>query len=352
MHDWKKIAIHQKTPLTDALAIFERTGLKICLVLDENDRLAGTVTDGDIRRGTLRSVPLSAPAAEVMNQTPLFANIGDPPDRIREMARRRPLRQIPILDVDRRVIGLVDMSRLYAPSSTRPNWAVLMAGGLGTRLRPLTNSTPKPMLEIGGKPVLELIIDWLIAAGFVNFYISVNYMSGVVKDFFGDGSTRGIRIEYLEETDRLGTAGSLSLITETLGDPLLVMNADLLTSVDIASLLEYHYENATDATMCVREYEMHVPFGVVNLNGAQIEKIDEKPIHRFFVNAGIYVLEPHILDRVPAGRAFDMPDLFSDVLAAGGKVNAFPIREYWIDIGQKDDLERAARMFTEKSKTT
>lgn len=350
MIDWKRISIRPEAHLAEVIASFDATGVKICLVVDEGGCLVGTVTDGDIRRAVLRSLPLSATAAEIMNRDPVFAHVGDTADRIREMTFRRPLRQIPVLDDGRRIVGLVDMDTLHAAPRTRPNGVVLMAGGRGNRLRPLTDLTPKPMLTLGGKPVLELIIERLTTFGFKKFHVSVNYKSSVVKDYFGDGSRKGVEIAYLEETTRLGTAGALSLLPEVPKDPLLVMNADLLTSIDFASLLMYHHENADDATMCVREYEMSVPYGVVNLNETRIKSIDEKPIHRFFVNAGIYVLEPKTLSYIPKGVFFDMPDLFARIVADGGIANAFPIREHWIDIGQKEDLARAMSMVEESNK--
>lgn len=350
MIDWRKISVRPEAHLAEVIVSFDLTGVKICLVVNETGCLVGTVTDGDIRRAVLRSVPLNATAAEIMNRDPVFANAGDTADRIRKMTFRRPLRQIPVLDDERKIVGLVDMDVLHADPQTKSNWVVLMAGGRGNRLRPLTDKTPKPMLTLGGKPVLEIIVERLATFGFKKFYISVNYKSSVVKDYFGDGSQKGIEIAYLEETTRLGTAGALNLLPEIPKDPLLVMNADLLTSIDFTSLLVYHHENADDATMCVREYEMNVPYGVVSLNGTRIESIDEKPIHRFFVNAGIYVLEPKTLAYIAKGGFFDMPDLFARIVADGGIANAFPIREHWIDIGRKEDLDCAMLMVEESNK--
>jgi NDP-sugar pyrophosphorylase family protein len=216
-----------------------------------------------------------------------------------------------------------------------------MAGGLGERLRPLTDSCPKPMLHVGGKPILENILESFIDQGFCNFFISVNYMAEAIIDYFGDGSCWGVSINYLREDKRLGTAGALSLLPSTPEEPFFVMNGDLLTKIRFDSMLQFHKEHKAAATMAVREYDFQVPYGVVKMNGAQIQSIDEKPIHKFFVSAGIYLLAPEVMAHVPNGQHLDMPNLFEQTSSAGGVATAFPLREYWIDIGRLEEFEKA-----------
>jgi NDP-sugar pyrophosphorylase family protein len=223
----------------------------------------------------------------------------------------------------------------------RRNTVVVMAGGLGTRLDPLTKDLPKPLLKVGSKPILETILSNFRGYGFAEFFLSVNYKAEMVKSYFGDGTRWGIRIRYLEESVPLGTAGSLSLLPERPTLPLVVMNGDLVTQVNFQHMLDFHREHAAVATMGVREYDMQVPFGVVRLEESRIVAIEEKPVHRFFVNAGIYVLEPDALDYVPRGEYFDMTTLFERLAKEGMPTSAFPIREYWLDVGRPDDLERA-----------
>lgn len=344
MTDWTRSILEATGTVTAAIAIIDGSEAKICLVVDERGRLIGTVTDGDVRRGLLRAVPLDAPVTQVMRQKPHIGQPGEPADDLHERMRRLDIAQIPLVDGAGRVVGLVTAKEVGSSAARRDEWVVLMAGGAGQRLRPYTDTVPKPMLEVGRKPVLETILENFLSHGFHRFYISVNYKAEVVKAHFGDGGRWHCQIEYLEETQRLGTAGALSLLRERPRTPLIVMNGDVLTKIDFSSLLEFHFHHRAKATMCVREYDIHVPFGVVDLGDGLVTGIDEKPVKRFFVNAGIYVLEPEILGIVPRETACDMPDLLNQV-RAGGRVVAFPIREYWLDIGRIEDLARADAEF-------
>jgi NDP-sugar pyrophosphorylase family protein len=222
-----------------------------------------------------------------------------------------------------------------------------MAGGLGKRLGSLTQSCPKPLLKIGGTPILEIIVNRLAEQGFRKLFISVNYRGEMIEDHFGDGARWTADIQYLREPERLGTAGALSLLPERPPQPFVVMNGDLLTKLNLKHLLDFHREHRAKATMCVREYQFQVPFGVVQADEHRLLGIDEKPTHRFLVNAGIYALDPDVLDLVPKNQMFDMPHLFEKLVATGHETMAFPIREYWMDIGRMDDLEQAASEYCE-----
>ena len=336
-----------QTPIVEAIRTLDRASVQICLVVDENRRLLGTVTDGDIRRGILRNIPLDAPVETVMNHTPRVGRSGEGrDDAISTMAALR-IHQLPLIDNDGRVVGLQTLEDLVGAGKPRPNWVVLMAGGKGRRLRPLTDETPKPLLRVGGIPILEVILRGFLKHQFGRFYISVNYHAEKVRDHFGDGRAWNAEIRYLEESQPLGTAGPLSLIAETPVAPIMVMNGDLMTAVNLDQLIDYHTEHGAAATMAVREYDIKVPYGVVTMDGNRITGIEEKPMHRFFVNAGVYVLEPEALSLVPHNQFFDMPDLFHRLMENGHTTMAFPVREYWLDIGQKDDFQRAGREFNQ-----
>ena len=320
--------------------MLDMNALQIVLVVDEDRRLLGTITDGDIRRGILKGIALTGAVESVMNPTPIVARIDDSRESILAEMKRLTLHHMPLVDEQGHVVGLDTLDELIAPKK-RENRVVLMAGGLGTRLRPLTDDRPKPMLKVGNKPLLETILENFIEHGFCHFYISVNYMSEIVKSYFGDGSCWGVDIDYLQEDQRLGTAGALGLISEKLNEPLMVMNGDLLTKVNFSQLLDFHIGHRATGTMCVREYDFQVPYGVVNIENHRITGIDEKPVHRFFVNAGIYVLQPEALDLILPHTFFDMPSLFEKFIQQKKETAVFPIREYWLDIGHMADYERA-----------
>ena len=339
MNRWKDVLISQDTTILKAIEIIDASSLQIALVVNETGQLLGTVTDGDVRRAILRGTTLDMPVQDIMFRSPTVAGCHETRDVIVARMKTKQLRQIPLVDQNGRVIGLDIWDELVVVPE-RDNIVVLMAGGLGTRLGELTKDCPKPLLRVGDKPVLETILENCREYGFSRFYISVNYKASMVKEYFGDGSRWGIDIRYLEENKRLGTAGALGLLTEIPTLPLLVMNADVLTKVNLKHLMEFHEELQSVATMCIREYEFQVPFGVVQVDNHRLKNILEKPIHRVFVNAGIYVLNPETIALVP-NDYFDMPSLFEALLQNQKETAAFPVREYWLDIGRMDDFVRA-----------
>lgn len=341
MKDWKDALLLDSGTIAEAIRVLDASPAHICLVVDGAGRLKGTITDGDIRRGLLRSLPLTAPATEVMKGTPIIGRPGDDRHALLAALREARVRQLPLVDDENRVIGLETVDEM-SNSGPRPNWVVLMAGGMGMRLRPLTEQTPKPMLKVGTKPLLETTLETFLQQDFRRFYISVNYLADRVKDYFGDGGKWSCEIRYLEETEQLGTGGALSLIPSPPEHPIVVMNGDVLTKINFGQLLDFHREHRAAATMCVREYDFQVPYGVVRLDESRIQGLVEKPVHSFFVNAGIYVVEPRLLAAIPRdNRRFHMTQLFENAITAGQNTAAFPIREYWIDIGQLDDFARA-----------
>jgi len=314
----------------------------IILVCGKDDRLLGVVVDSDLRKAMLRGLGLEAPLSEVMNPRPFTLPAGLEAQTIVQAFQEKPRASIPLVDPQGRVRGLAEMAHYLAQRREKANRVVLLVGGTGTRLHPLTQERPKPLLRVGNKPLLETIIEQFLAAGFHNFLLAVNHHAEQIRKHFGDGSAFHADIGYLQEDKPLGTAGPLSLLPQTFQEPLIVMNGDLLTKIDFQGLLDFHNEEKNLATVCVREYDFQVPYGVVRMEDHRLREIVEKPTHRFFVNAGIYVLDPRVLPWVPQNRRYDMPDLLEKIRRRRkASVGCFPIREYWIDIGRMDDYERA-----------
>lgn len=347
MKDWANVIVTPETSILETLQIIDRNSLQIALVVDQHQRLLGTVTDGDIRRGILKNIPLTASVNRIMNEDPIVAGIDVSPREIQALMRARRIRHIPIVDDEYRLADLYLYDQLHTEEK-RENVVVLMAGGLGTRLRPLTDHSPKPLLRVGDKPILETILMEFADHRFVHFYLSVNYKAEQIKNYFQDGSKWGVNIRYIDETKRLGTAGALSLLPEKPDKPLIIMNGDLLTKVNFDQLLDFHEKHGMSATMCVRELEHQIPYGVVKTEEHRLVNIEEKPIHHYFVNAGIYVLNPEVLSLIPENTFYDMPTLFETLLAQGKEVSVFPVREYWLDIGRMSDYERANRDYMEE----
>ncbi len=344
--DYKQAMLLTGSSIMEAIEIIDKAAMQIALVVDDDNKLLGTVTDGDVRRGILDGIALDKPVDKVMNSNPFTVTEISSHDEMLEIMVERKIHQLPIIDGNDRIVGVAKLDELAEKTVTSHEnnnddvWVVLMLGGLGSRLLPLTEDIPKPMIKIGDKPLLETIVNNFFSQGFKNFYFSVNYKSDVIKSHFGDGSKFGVNITYLDEDKRMGTAGALSLLPNTPTGPLIVMNGDILTNSNFSHLVDFHRQNNAAATMCVREYHQQVPYGVVKTSGTKLQSIVEKPSQTYFVNAGIYVVDPDVLDYVPENDYFDMPNLFDSLESAGKDSAVFPIREYWLDIGNLGDLER------------
>lgn len=344
MSDVENSLVSWTLDIISAIAIINNSDARIALVIDDNRKLIGTITDGDVRRAILKGVALSQPVTAIMNHHPHVIRSSADRPRALQLMQSGVCRQVPLLDNQDRVIGLETLEDALL-KARHSNWVLLMAGGRGRRLSPLTDQTPKPMLHIGGKPILETIVDGLARQRFRKIFISVNYKGDVVSDYFGDGSDRGLEIEYLVEKEPLGTAGPLSLLPEKPSATTLVMNGDILTTIDFNHLIDFHDEHQAEGTICVTDYKFEIPFGVVGVDGHRISKIEEKPVLNFLVAAGIYALSPATVEMVPRDERFDMPALFKKLVAKKVETAVFPIREYWMDIGRLDDFERANREY-------
>lgn len=344
MKPWQKIIVTKNQTLLETMRIIDDSSLQFAVVVDEEGHLLGTVTDGDIRRGILRGEGLEVPITSIMNSNPISAKSRQKPYKYKQFMKTKMLKQLPIVDEFNKIIDILFVDKL--DTSINKNTVVLMLGGLGTRLRPLTNDIPKPMLKVGNKPILETIIEGFKQYGYSHFIFSVNYKKEVIQHYFQNGEAFDVMIEYVEEEKRMGTAGALSLLKNRPTEPFFVMNGDLLTQINFDQLMQFHIEHQSVATMCVREYEYQIPYGVIETNGTDLVTIKEKPIHRSFVNAGIYVLNPEVFDYIPQNQFYDMPTLFEQLIEKEKKTSVFPIREYWLDIGQIDEFERADNEYT------
>ena len=327
-------------PLIDVLRSLDASGLAIVLIEDERGLARGVLTDGDVRRALLAGATLDTAVDVYVHRD--FSSVVSATNRaeVLDLMQARGIEEVPILSSDGRFVGLHTLQDLVG-SATKPNWAVIMAGGRGERLRPLTDSIPKPMVKVAGRPILERIVLHLVGSGIRKIFISVNYMAEVIEAHFGDGASFGCSIECLRESTPLGTGGSLSLLPRMPSHPALVLNGDLVTQFDVARMLAFHEEGGYRATVGVHEYSHTVPLGVVELDGERIIQVREKPTQTWQVNAGIYVLDPDLLRRVPADTYFGLPSLIEECLESGEAVGAFHVREDWVDIGHHRELKRA-----------
>lgn len=332
------ICLSEEEPVSEAIRCIEASGGRIALVLTREGHLRGTVTDGDVRRGLLRGEGLDAPASVVMNQHPRSMRVGSPTNDLLAKLRKEGVLQMPLVDDEGKVVELIAIDDLH-PLPANDNPVIIMAGGLGTRLRPITETIPKPMIEVAGRPILEIIIERFQQQGFNSITLCVNYLAEIIEDYFGNGSRHGVSIEYVREEKRMGTAGALSLLNPRPTLPMVVINGDILTSVNFNQLLDFHTKSNALATMGLNRFQYQVPYGVVEVKDHHIVSFSEKPSFDFLVNAGIYIIDPTLLDSLPRDRFFDMPSLFESVPMEFRA--AFPIHEYWLDIGRHDDLERA-----------
>ena len=341
MIEIQKICISNQKSILETLQVIEKGCVQIAFVINESGKLCGVISDGDVRRHLLAGGTLSDRAEIAMNKNPIVVQKKDSQSVILHHLQTYGLRVIPVIDEDKKIIDVHTIEELLGIGS-RPNTVVIMAGGKGIRLRPLTENCPKPLVKVGNEPMIEHVFRNLVEAGFSKFIISVNYLKEMMIDYCGDGSKWGIHIEYLEENEPLGTAGALGLMTKDLQDPLLVMNGDVITHAKFGNILSTHVRSGSMATMCVREYDFQVPYGVVLANENEFMGVEEKPIHRFFVNAGIYVLDPKTLSSIPRNRRYDMTEFFNDLKKQGHKTSIYSLQEYWVDVGRHEDLKSAS----------
>lgn len=349
-----KLCLSSTDCIVDAVALIDRNAQGVALVVDQRRRLLGVVTDGDIRRAILAGLDLDLPVQRLLEKKPpttetsgwtspphgpITAPIGTLDAELLRLMNLHEVRHIPLLEPDGEVMDVALLADL-AKEIALPVTAMIMAGGYGKRLQPLTDNLPKPMLPVGDKPLMERVIEQLRSAGIRRVNVATHYRREAITSHFGDGRRFGVEIHYMEEEHPLGTAGAIAQLEAT-EEPLLVVNGDILTSVDFRAMLDFHRELGADTTVAVRHHEFNVPYGVVETDGVEITGISEKPVVRHFINAGIYLLGPEACQHIPNDQRFDMPDLITWLLAEGRRVVSFPIHEYWLDIGQHADYLQA-----------
>jgi dTDP-glucose pyrophosphorylase len=346
---WLKAILPATATLQEVINNMNASSLRIVLIVNGAGQLEGTVSDGDIRRGLLKGINLTSSIETVVHRGSFVV----PPAMSREMVLQlmvaNKIQQIPVVDQDQRVLGL----HLWDEISVLPernNMMVIMAGGKGTRLRPFTEYCPKPLVMVAGKPMLEHIIERAKLEGFSDFVVSLHYLGHMIEEYFGDGSRFGVGIEYLRESDPLGTAGALSLLKRDIGSPFIVTNGDVVTDIRYGDLIDFHTRHDAIATMAVRSFEWQHPFGVVQTNGVDIIGFEEKPISRSHINAGIYVLSPEAIQEMECGIACDMPMLFERLQSRAYRTVAYPMHEPWLDVGRPDDLLQAQRAFGKRTR--
>ena len=344
------ILLKDTSTIKEAIVALEKSNLKIVLAVDGDDQLVGVLTDGDIRRCLIKGLALDTAISNAINKNFVSVDENVPDCDVLAMMREQDIFSIPTLR-NGKVVDVIERDHVSEPTII-DNPVVLMAGGFGLRLRPLTDHCPKPLLKIGNTPIIDIIIENFIKSGFRNFYISTHYKAEMIKDFLGDGSLRGVNIQYLDETEPLGTAGSLGMLPDKTPQlPMIVMNADILTKVNFLNLLTHHNKSKSLATMCVRNYSHQVPYGVVTSDtDNKLCQITEKPDYNYFISSGIYVLDHSILNSIQPNKSLDMPSLLNSIAAsrAGESVNLYPLHEYWLDIGKMHDFNKAQIDFSFK----
>lgn len=338
-----KLILNNETNFNDAINLLDLNGNGVLPVVDEEQKLLGLITDGDIRKAILNN---HLDLEHIINKNPHKLHVDTSKNQVINYLKKIHRRHIPLVDDENKFIRVFTLDEI--DFNLKPNWVVIMAGGLGTRLGELTKHTPKPMLKVGAKPMVEHIIDMFVSHGFTKFMLSVNYKAEVIKDYFGDGSKFGIEVKYLEEKKRLGTGGALSLIDIELNEAFFVTNGDVLSSLDYEKLLSYHKEQNATATMCIRKDNYQIPYGVIEVdNENNIKAMKEKPIKEFFINTGIYVLNPEVLNYVPKDEFFDLPSLFRVLKEEDKSTKSFEITDYWIDMGKPSDYEKIQKDLSE-----
>ncbi len=335
----KKICVNSNCSIKDTIISMNKSALQVAVIINERKKYLGIITDGDIRRGIIKKIPITNNIKKILKKNSLTVK----PNVSRESARRlmedRKIFHLPIVNNKGFFQGIHLNDGVITSLKKYQNTVLIMAGGLGKRLRPLTLKTPKPMLNYKNKPIIEHIIKNFNKEGFTNFYISTGYLGHKIRNYFKDGSEAGLNIKYINEKKPLGTAGSLAFIKKN-SKPLIICNGDLLHKINIEGMLEFHVKNNAFATMAVRDHHVDNPFGVVNTNGSVIKGFKEKPVKRFYVNAGIYIFNSNVIKYVKKNKRMDMPELFNDLIKKGKKTIIFPTYENWIDIGSYSEYKK------------
>jgi len=347
--DWRGTLLYSDSTIQKAINQLIQAGMRIVLVVDKSGRILGTVADGDIRRAILRGCDLKTPLRDILNRNPLVVNEGYPRDAVVQLMLANEIQQIPIVDRKKRVVGLHLWNKVSQPPP-KENYFVIMVGGEGKRLHPLTKNRPKPLVEVGGKPILEHIILKAKDEGFSRFVLTTRHLGNMIENYCGDGKKWGVSIAYIKEKKPLGTAGALQLISPKPDTSIVVTNGDVLADFKYADLLEFHSRHQATATMAIRIHEWRNPYGVVETKGLELTGFQEKPLVKTHINAGVYALTPFALRLLAKRKRIDMPELFCRIRERGFSTLAYPLHEPWIDIGKPEDLKKIRASYSKKNK--
>ncbi len=336
------LLINREASIIEAMRLIDKNAKGILIVVDQDKKILGTITDGDIRRAILKEIPVTSGIESLYNQNSIFVYENTTTNDIKKMFIDKKIKFVPVVDKDHHILGYYEIDDFINYSIIeKDNPIIIMAGGLGTRLKPLTDNIPKPMLKVGNKPILQTIIEQFRDYGFKNIFISVNYKSELIKNYFRDGKDFDVSITYIEERKRLGTAGAIKLAEKYINKNAIVINGDILTNINFHNLLKYHEENNFFMTIGSREYEMQVPYGVLNVNDAKVLSLEEKPVYSYVVSGGVYIINPDATQYIPQNEFYDITDLINQLVANNKNIGSFPIKDYWMDIGKIEDYYKA-----------
>lgn len=341
----EKCLISESADIREAIRAIESGQKGIAVIVSANQTLQGVVTDGDIRRGLLAGIKINDSITVIMNRKPTKAQSTMSSSSVIELLKQSGLETLPVVDSRNCVVDVILLSDLTKEKDTGKaegfSSALIMAGGEGRRLLPLTENLPKPLVEVGGMPLIERQVRRIATAGVNRIYIAVNYLSGMIESHLGNGSQYGVEIQYLREKQKLGTAGALSLINDSLDGPLLLMNGDVFTSINFRYLLDFHLKHEPLLTVAAIDYHVEIPYGVIKTQGAFAFCLEEKPSQQFLCNAGIYAISPKVVSQVPKDQCYNMTDLIEQSMSEDSGVAVFPVHEYWSDIGTHAELDKA-----------
>lgn len=343
MNNWKKAIINQNATLDDAIKNLNKNSFRISLVVDSNNFLIGTLVDGDIRRGLISGLNLKSSIKNIINKKPIVASPNDPTSYILNLMLNNKVNQIPIVNKNNILVGLSLWDQINKPIRNKYKM-IIMAGGKGTRLKPHTTNLPKSMVKVANKPILQHIIERAKANGFNEFIIAINHLGHIIEDYFKDGKIFDVKISYIKEKLFLGTAGAISLIKNRPKEPFVITNGDVLTDIDYSKLIDFHNKNKASATIAVRLHEIQHPFGVIETSGIELKSLSEKPIISNYINTGIYVLSPEVIDELKTNAHCDMTSLLQKIKQKGNLVVVYPMHEPWLDIGRSEDLYKANKL--------
>ncbi len=343
---WKKAIVSKETKISEVINALNEAGTRIILICENKKQLIGVVGDSDIRRALLRNISLDDEIHTIMTKNPSVAYEWDSKDDILNLMKNQQKFEIPILNILNEVCDLKVINELLDAQPLN-NQVVLMAGGLGTRLHPITKEIPKPLVPINGKPIIQILIDSLAKSGLNNIHVAINYKGHMIKDFLNDVSIDS-NISFIEEKKRLGTAGALSLIENIPVDPMFVLNSDILTTIDYNKMLDFHNKNRNAMTVAVKREKIIIPFGVIEIENERVQSVHEKPEQFYFANVGVYIINPELISLIPEDQYYDMPSLINKALEYNKRIGSFLVHEYWKDIGKHDELEKAQVDIIEK----